>query len=94
MAQSKTELEELKAMESHSAERRTERKKVLSSPPPGSAPAAAEEPSAPNPMLQDLVTQVEEIAKEMETVAKERPAIAVLAAFATGIAVGHLMARR
>lgn len=94
MAQSKTELEELKTMESQSAERRAERKKTQAAPLPDSTPAVPTAPAGPNPMLQDLVDQVEEIAKEMETVAKERPAVAVLVAFATGIAVGQLLARR
>ncbi len=92
MAQPKTELDELQAMESHSAKRRAERKKASASPPPAAPPAATE--GATESTMKQWLEQVETIAKEMETIAKERPAVAVLVAFAAGIAVGQLISHR
>jgi ElaB/YqjD/DUF883 family membrane-anchored ribosome-binding protein len=90
MTQPNRDLDELKAMEKKSAELRSARKKSRAKPPPASPPAEAEAPNT----IQELTAQVEQIAKEMETVAKDHPSITLLAAFAAGIAVGQLMSHR
>ena len=90
MAQSKTELDELKAMEKKSGKLRSARTKSHAKPPAASPPIEA---GAPN-TIQELTAQVEQMAKEMETVAKDHPSVALLAAFAAGIAVGQLISHR
>ena len=90
MTQPNSDLDELKAMEKKSGELRSARKKSRAKPPPSVPPAETEAPGT----LQELTTQVEQITKEMESVAKEHPTVALLAAFAAGIAVGQLISHR
>lgn len=44
--------------------------------------------------VHDLAVQLEHILKEMEEAATERPALALLTAFAVGVIVGQLFSRR
>lgn len=44
--------------------------------------------------VRELAVQIESVVKEMEAAARERPALALLAAFTIGIVVGQLFARR
>ena len=44
--------------------------------------------------LQDLFGQIENLVKEMEDAASERPLLALLAAFSLGIIIGQLFSRR
>jgi hypothetical protein len=42
----------------------------------------------------ELAEQIETIVKEMEQAARERPTLALLSAFAVGVVVGQIFARR
>lgn len=44
--------------------------------------------------VRDLAVQIESVVKELEEAARERPALALLAAFTIGIVVGQLFSRR
>jgi len=90
MTQPNSDLDKLKAMEKKSGELRSARTKSRAKPPPISTPAEVEAPGT----LEELTNQVEQITKEMETIAKEHPSVALLAAFASGIAVGQLLSHR
>jgi len=61
---------------------------------PGLDTATAEKNSEFGKSLHELTTYVEGFALEIEDVAKERPALAILGAFALGIIVGHLFSRK
>jgi FtsZ-binding cell division protein ZapB len=53
-----------------------------------------EQSSGTNKVVQDLADQIENVLKDMEDAATERPALALLSAFALGIIVGQLFSRR
>ena len=54
----------------------------------------AEKSSETGKSLHDLATYVEGFVPEIEDIVKERPALAILGAFALGIIVGHLFSRK
>ena len=56
--------------------------------------AAEKQTSEWDKPVQDLAAQIESAAKEIEEAARDRPALALLAAFTIGIVVGHLLSRR
>lgn len=57
---------------------------------------ATEEASSPetDEGIGDLAAQIESIVRELEEAARERPAVALLAAFTIGIVIGQLFSRR
>lgn len=44
--------------------------------------------------VDDFGEQIDAFVKELETAAKERPRVALLAAFAIGVAIGQMLSRR
>ncbi|TWT81298.1 hypothetical protein CA13_27490 [Planctomycetes bacterium CA13] len=58
------------------------------------APEDVEQATETEETLYELAEQIEFVVKEMEQAARERPAIALLSAFAVGIVVGQIFARR
>ena len=61
---------------------------------PAEGPAGEEQAPEWEKAVQDLTTDLERTVNEIEEAARERPALALLAAFTIGIVVGHLLARR
>ena len=56
--------------------------------------AIGEQSSGTDNAVHDLAVQIEHVLKDMEEAATERPALALLSAFALGIIVGQLFSRR
>lgn len=57
--------------------------------------AAAKSPATESKKtIQDLAGQIENLVKEMEEAASERPLLALLAAFSLGVITGQLFSRR
>lgn len=56
--------------------------------------AIEEQSSGTDNAIHDLAAQIEHVLKDMEEAATERPALALLSAFALGIIVGQLFSRR
>lgn len=62
--------------------------------PPTMESADAEEAPETDKTLRHLATQIESVVKEMEEAARERPTLALLAAFTVGIIIGQLVTRK
>ena len=61
--------------------------------PPTQASGDEQPPTGTEETINDLATQIGGFVTEMEAAAKERPAVALLAAFTIGIVVGQLFSR-
>ena len=107
MTNSETELDELKALQREAAELRsaTRRKESTAELAEGQGSAAsADAPAAAAPLeeatpestaaLEDVNVDLNAILKDMEDAARERPVLALLAAFSLGIVVGQMFSRR
>ena len=107
MTDTKTEFDELKAMQMESQKLREQREAPESdaiaasqadigkTPDPGSG--TREEPESPadqDDPIEGLSDQIENIMFELEDAASEHPALALLAAFGIGVFVGQLLSRR
>jgi len=107
MTDSKTEFDELKAMQMESQKLREQRvapepvaaaaspADIGKTPDPGSG--TREEPEAPadqDDPIEGLTGQIEDIMFELEDAAAAHPALALLAAFGIGVFVGQLLSRR
>jgi ElaB/YqjD/DUF883 family membrane-anchored ribosome-binding protein len=62
--------------------------------PPVHGSADEDQASELDKNVQDIASHLESAVKEIEEAAKERPMLALLAAFTIGIVVGHLLSRR
>jgi DNA invertase Pin-like site-specific DNA recombinase len=62
--------------------------------PPAQDSAGEKQAPEQDKTIQDLAAHLESAWKEIEEAAKERPALTVLAAFFTGIVVGHIFSHR
>ena len=61
---------------------------------PAEDPSPAAEPSEAEELLQEFTGQFGSIVAELEEAARERPAMALLTAFAVGIIAGQLFSRK
>jgi hypothetical protein len=61
---------------------------------PAEGPAGEEQVPEWEKAVRDLTTDLERTVNEIEEAARERPALALLAAFTIGIVVGQLFSRR
>jgi ElaB/YqjD/DUF883 family membrane-anchored ribosome-binding protein len=62
--------------------------------PPVHGSSGEDQASELDKSVQDIASHLESAGKEIEEAAKERPVLALLAAFTIGIVVGHLLSRR
>ena len=84
---------DVERLQQEAAEIRASRRSRRSAPATEERRAEAKEPEA-DQTLRDLAALLEGAAKEVEEAARQYPALALLAAFTAGIAIGHLLARR
>jgi ElaB/YqjD/DUF883 family membrane-anchored ribosome-binding protein len=87
MTKSKTETEELKILQKESRELRKSKSKPQ-------APELENDEVEPETDSAELTTQVDQLIREVEEVATQHPALALLAAFGIGILVGQMLTRR
>lgn len=81
--------DELKTLQKEAAELQESRKRTSSVEVKGSEAAAALDDEN-----YDVAGQLETYLNELEEVALERPALALLATFSLGVIVGHLLTRK
>jgi ElaB/YqjD/DUF883 family membrane-anchored ribosome-binding protein len=84
MATSSDDLEELRRLEKETEQLRNKQEERASA-----AASATEQDDA-----RSLTVPIENIVGELEEIVRERPALALLAAFGIGMVVGKLLARR
>ena len=107
MTKPKTEIEELIALQKKSQKLQEQRETSVrdatgttqedSAKTPAQDPGIKEESAPPGDqgeLVEGLTGQIENIMSELEEVAAEHPALALLAAFGIGIVVGQLLSRR
>jgi len=87
MTKSKAETEELKILQKESRELRKSKSKPQ-------APELENDEVEPETDSAELTTQVDQLIREVEEVATQHPALALLAAFGIGILVGQMLTRR
>ena len=87
MTKSKTETEELKILQKESRELRKSKSKPQ-------APELENDEVEPETDSAELTTQIDQLIREVEEVATQHPALALLAAFGIGILVGQMLTRR
>jgi len=58
------------------------------------AEQAEEQTLEPEKKVQEIADQFEGVAKQLEEAVRERPALAMLAAFTTGVVVGYILTRK
>lgn len=84
---------DVERLQQEAAELRTARRSRRSAPAAEERRPEAREPETEQ-TLQDLAALLEGATKEIEEAARQYPALALLAAFTAGIAIGHLLGRR
>jgi hypothetical protein len=73
--------------------RTTDERNATKTPPVEDAAGEGESLEAEK-TAQDVADQWESVVQKIEEAARERPVLALLAAFATGVVVGHVLTRR
>lgn len=97
MATSKSDLEELKRLQQETQEFRNKQEERASATPSATEQPTAEvdrEPEDDTDDARSLAVPIENIVGELEEIVRERPALALLAAFGIGMVVGKLLERR
>jgi len=103
MTSTDSDIEELDGLKRAASERRARRAKpeskrgVSTTPATGIAEDGGESPPSPSETEEPghkLVDQVETLFGEIGEASRERPALALVSAFAVGILVGHLFSKR
>jgi hypothetical protein len=87
MTKSKTETDELAVLQKEALELRESK----SEPPPPDGEDAEDET---DPGSAELTTQIDQFIREVEELATQKPALALLAALGLGILIGQALSRR
>ena len=87
MTKSKTETEELRTLQKESRELQESK----GEPPPPGGEGAADEVDTDSA---ELTTQIDQFIREVEELATQKPALALLAALGIGILIGQALSRR
>lgn len=101
MTHTNDEIEEIKNLKQAASERRSKRAKPASKKRAATKAAAGnidddgQSPqSEPEEFVDKLTDQVETIFGEIAEASRERPALALVSAFAVGILIGHIFTKR
>jgi hypothetical protein len=93
MTHSKRDVDELKTMKSRAADLREKRKQRLSTATSGGERHVKKAPKTDKAVL-GLDDHLEVILKKIEEAARERPGVAMLAAFTLGLVINRLLSRK
>jgi hypothetical protein len=103
MTHTNDEIEVIKSLKQAASERRSKRAKPASKKRAATTPAAGkveDDGQSPPPaseseeFVDKLTNQVETIFGEIAEASRERPALALVSAFAVGILIGHIFTKR
>ena len=94
MSNKQSDVNELMALQQDVAKLKADEKSARTQTEAPVDEEQAEATEALESKVDDFAEQIDAFVKELETAAQERPRVALLAAFAIGVAIGQMLSRR